>query len=109
MLAVPFLLLLVLLLFVRVILVQLVLGPGVHFLRQEGFQSEPKKNVGFFFFFFSIDVFLGETVAFCPVDPCKVTHNESGAVWGPPNFTRKEIILKGSSRATYDTYYQLPW
>ena len=66
MLAVPFFLLLVLLLFVRVILVQLVLGPGVHFLRQEGFQSEPKENVvGFFFVLLSInDVFLGETVAF---------------------------------------------
>lgn len=100
MLAVPFFLLLVLLLFVRVILVQLVLGPGVHFLRQEGFQSEPKENVVGFFFFSINDAFLGETVAFCPADPCKVTHNESGAVWGPPNFTRKEIILKGSSRAT---------
>ena len=103
MLAVPFFLLLVLLLFVRVILVQLVLGPGVHFLRQEGFQSEPKENVVGFFFFVLLsinDVFLGETVAFCPADPCKVIHYESGAVWGPPNFTRKEIILKGSSRAT---------
>lgn len=98
MLAVPFFLLLVLLLFVGVVLVQLVLGPGVHFLWQEGFQSEPKENV--VFFFFSIDVFLGETTAFCPADPCKVTHNESGAVWEPPNFTRKEIILKGGSRAT---------
>ena len=100
MLAVPFFLLLVLLLFVRVILVQLVLGPGVHFLWQEGFQSEPKENVVVFFFFSINDVFLGETAAFCPADPCKVAHNESGAVWEPPNFIRKEIILKGSSRAT---------
>ena len=55
MLAVPFFLLLVLLLFVRVILVQLVLGPGVHFLRQEGFQSEPKENVVGFFFCFAFN------------------------------------------------------
>lgn len=87
MLAVPFFLLLVLLLFVRVILSSLSWDAGSYFLEQEGFQSEPLKRC----VFFPInDVFLGETVAFCPADPCKVTHNESGAVWGPPNFTGKK-------------------
>lgn len=86
--AVPLFLLLVLLLFIRVVLVQLVLGAGVHFLRQEGLQSKPKGNGSL-----NQRRFKRRASAFHPAGPHKVTQKESSADGDPPDVTRKGMIL----------------